>query len=131
MRIATWCIGGVNSRLPYLCHWLSRRRPDVVALQKTFAATHQFPGKALQRAGYESVFHIRDGEFRNGWGVAVLSRKTLPRPVVLQLGLPGQEDRGARFLTVRVGDLEFSSIYALYGNPRKYGAGRAIERKIA
>lgn len=61
----------------------------------------------------------------------MLSRKTLPHPKILQMGLPGQEDRGARLLTVGLGDLEFSSIYALYGNPQKYGVKGAIARKIA
>ena len=45
--------------------------------------------------------------------------------------MPGQEDPGARFLTVAVGDLEFSSVYALYGNPATYGVDGAIQRKIA
>ena len=131
MRIATWCVDGINSRLKYLCHWLGRRKPDVVALQKMFASSDHFPREALQQAGYESVFHTRDGEFRNGWGVAVLSRETLPKPRILQAGLPGQEDRGARFLTVGVGDLEFSSVYALYGDPGNFGVDGAIQRKIA
>ena len=130
MRIATWCVDGINPRWKYLCHWLARRKPDVVALQKTFAATDQFPVGALRRAGYESVFYSRDGEFRNGWGVAVLSRMNRPKPEVLQVGLPGQRDRGARFLTVRTGDLEFSSVYALYGNPAKHKFDGALERKI-
>ena len=89
VRIATWCVGGVNSRLKYLCHWLIRRKPDLVALQKTFAATAQFPVRALRQAGYESVSYSRDGEFRNGWGVAVLIRVTDPKPKVLRLGVPG------------------------------------------
>ena len=131
MRIATWCIGGISSKLRYLRHWLDNRQPDVVALQKTFAATDQFPEHALRQAGYESVVHARDGEFRNGWGVAVLVRKTIPKPKVLQMGLPGQRDPGARFVTVAVGDLEFSSVYAVYGNPAANGFGGALERKIA
>ena len=102
-----------------------------MALQKTFAATDRFPGEALRQAGYESVAHARDGEFRNGWGVAVLIRKTLPKPKVLQMGLPGQRDPGARFVTVTVGDLEFSSVYAVYGNPTANGFEGAMERKIA
>ena len=88
MRIATWCVGGINSRLKYLCHWLGRRKPDVVALQKTFARSDQFPEEALPQAGHESVFYTRDGEFRNGRGVAVLSRKTLPMPRILQVEFP-------------------------------------------
>ena len=121
MRIATWCVDSINARLKYLCHWLGRRKPDLVALQKTFASSDRFPQEALQQAGYESAFYTRDGEFNNGWGVAVLSRKTLPKPRILQEGLPGQEDRGARLLTVGVGDLEFSSVYALYGAPKTNG----------
>ena len=130
MRVATWCIDGINSHLKYLCHWLGTRKPDVVALQKTFAATDQFPERVFRQAGYESVFYSRDGEFRNGWGVAVLCRMTLPKPEILQAGLPGQEDPGARFLTVRTGDLEFSSVYALYGDPGRFGVKGALERKL-
>ena len=131
MRIATWCVDGINPRLAYLRHWLGSREPDLVALQKTFARSDRFPRKALQQAGYESAFYTRDGEFKHGWGVAVLSRKTLPKPRILQEGLPGQEDPGARFLTVAVGDLEFSSVYALYGDPATHGDDGAIQRKIA
>lgn len=130
VRIATWCVGGINSRSKYLCHWLRRREPDVVALQKTFAATDRFPEKVLRQEGYESVFYSRDGEFRNGWGVAVLSRLNRLKPEILQKGLPGREDCGARFLTVKIGDLEFSSVYAPYGNPGKNGFDGALELKI-
>lgn len=129
MRVATWCIGGINSKLRYLRHWLDERKPDVVALQKTFAATGRFPEDALRQAGYESVVHARDGEFQNGWGVAVLVRQTLPKPKVLRVGLPGQTEPGARFVTVAVGDLEFSSVYAVYGNPAVNGFEGALARK--
>ncbi|MDE0623557.1 MAG: endonuclease/exonuclease/phosphatase family protein [Bryobacterales bacterium] len=130
MRVATWCIGGINSKLRYLRHWLDSRKPDVVALQKTFAATDHFPEDALRQSGYASVVHVRDGEFQNGWGVAVLVRKTLPKPKVLQVGLPGQTELGARFVTVAAGDLEFSSVYAVYGNPAVNRFEGALERKI-
>lgn len=130
MRVATWCIGGINSKLRYLRHWLDDRKPDIVALQKTFAAPDRFPEDALRKSGYESVVHARDREFQNGWGVAVLVRVTLPKPKVLQVGLPGQTDPGARFVTVAVGDLEFSSVYAVYGNPAVNRFEGALERKI-
>ena len=119
MRVATWCVGGLGSRLEYICHWLDRRKPDLVALQKTFVATDDAPVEALRRAGYESVFYSRDGEYRNGWGVAVLCRMPRAKPTIVQAGLPGQSERSARFLTVRSGDLEFSSVYAPLREPRK------------
>ena len=60
----------------------------------------------------------------------MLSCKTLPKPWILQIGLLGQEDSGARFLAVGVGDLEFSSVYAHYGDPGNYGVDGALHRKI-
>ena len=130
MRVATWCVDGINSRLDYLCHWLSRRRPDIVALQKTYVATGKAPVEALRKIGYESIFYSRDGEYRNGWGVAVLCQESLETPRILQEGLPGQSGGGARLLTVRSGDLEFSSVYAPYGNPAKRKFKGALEHKI-
>ena len=130
IRIATWCIGGINAKRCYLLDWLDSRKPDVVALQKTFAATQSFPKNKLFQAGYHSVVHAKKGEFMNGWGVAVLVRKTLPKPCVLKTGLPCAWDPGARFVTVAVGDLKFSSVYALYGNPKKHGFQKALERKL-
>ncbi len=89
VRIATSCADGIIRRLPHLRHWLRTRKPALVAFQEAFAAADRFPAEALQQAGYESAFHIREGEFANGWGVAVLSKKTLPKPRVLQEGLAG------------------------------------------
>ena len=62
--------------------------------------------------------------------MAVLCRMPLAKPTIVQEGLPGQSDGSARFLTVRRGDLEFSSVYAPYGNPGKNGFDGALERKI-
>ena len=129
MRIATWCIGGINAKLRYLLRWLDRRKPDVVALQKTFAATEKFPKKQLRDARYESFPHARDGEHMNGWGVAVLVREGL-EPKDWRTGLCCPWDPGARFVTVAVGDLEFSSVYAVYGNPTVRGIPGALERKL-
>ena len=132
MRIATWCIDGIKAKLCYLRHWLDSRKPDVVALQKTFAATDKFPEEKLCEAGYNSVFRARDGEFRNGWGVAVLIRDELAKAAKLRFpkGLQCAWGPGARFVTVAVGDLEFSSVYADYGNPAVYKFKGALERKI-
>ena len=54
MRIATWCIDGVRGRLEVLCHWLERRRPDVVALQKIRVPEEKFPTEVLASVGYRS-----------------------------------------------------------------------------
>ena len=76
MRVATWCIGGVRGHLEVTCHWLERRRPDVVALQKIRVSEDKFPTGELLSAGYRSE-PLRRGSL---YGVAVLNRNDGPAP---------------------------------------------------
>ena len=104
MRIATWNINGLNARIDFVLHWLRARQPDVVGLQELKTADDKFPHIAFQAEGYNSVVHGQ-----KAWnGVAILSREPCE---VLQVGLPGQEESGARLLTARIGDLDFTTIY--------------------
>ncbi|MEM1202813.1 MAG: exodeoxyribonuclease III [Acidobacteriota bacterium] len=108
MRIATWNINGLNARLDYLRHWLDARRPDVVGLQELKMVDDRVPHEALAEAGYRVLTHGQ-----KSWnGVAVLSRGPM-EPV--QVGLPGQEDLGARLLTAEGDDLVFTTVYCPNG----------------
>ncbi|HKY57487.1 MAG TPA: exodeoxyribonuclease III [Aeromicrobium sp.] len=70
MRIATWNINSVRSRIERLTDWLQRTEVDILALQETKCRDDQFPGLELSALGYE-VAHFG----LNQWnGVAVLSR---------------------------------------------------------
>ena len=108
MRIATYNVNSVNKRLPYLLRWLDDRRPDVVGIQKIRVPEEKFPKQAFESLGYHAEPFCHKGDF----GVGILSRKN---PKVLLRGLPGQDELGARLLTVEIDGLEFSSIYAPYG----------------
>lgn len=108
MRIATWNINGLRARLDFLLHWLRDREPDVVGLQELKLADDQFPHDALAELGYHVVTHGQ-----KSWnGVAVLSREPAE---ARQVGLPGQEEMGARLLTVEVGGLSFTTVYCPNG----------------
>lgn len=129
MRIATSSVRSIRRRLPSVLCWLEERKPDIVALQKISAPESEFPALALEGIGYHSAAF---GPIcRTDYGVAVLSRRELPEPVVRFRGLPCPEANGARLLTVDIGRIRFSSIYAPYGNPGKYGNEQAIERRVA
>ena len=70
MKIATFNINNVNSRLPNLLAWLMMAKPDVVCLQELKATSAAFPAAALRQAGYWAVWQ---GQTR--WnGVAIASR---------------------------------------------------------
>ena len=108
MRLATWNVNGLRARLEFVLHWLRERRPDVVGLQELKLSDEQFPHEAFESAGYHAVTHGQ-----KAWnGVAIVARE---KPVVTERGLPGQESMGARFLTARLGELSFTTIYCPNG----------------
>ncbi len=113
MRIATWNVNGIRARLDFVRLWLAERQPDVVGLQELKAPDDEFPHAEIESAGYTALTHGQ-----KSWnGVAVLLRDGCEAEVV-QAGLPGQEDFGARLLTVRVdgGDgLDFTTVYVPNG----------------
>lgn len=113
MRIATFNINGVNTRLSSLLDWLEATRPDVACLQELKAADGQFPGAAVRDAGYDAVWR---GEPR--WnGVAILSR--VGEPVVTRRALPGDPaDRQSRYLEAAVNGVLVACLYLPNGNPQ-------------
>ena len=121
MRIATWNINGLRARLDFLRLWLEERQPDVVGLQELKLRDEHFPHDAFAELGYHAVVHGQ-----KSWnGVAILAREPL-EPV--HTGLPGQQDMGARLITARVGDLDFTTVYCPNG---KHLEHEDFKRKLA
>ena len=112
MRIATFNINGVNTRLVNLLEWLEAARPDVVCLQELKATDAQFPATAIRQAGYSAVWK---GESR--WnGVAILSRGG--EPVVTRRSLPGDaKDIQSRYIEAAVDGVLIGCLYLPNGNP--------------
>jgi exodeoxyribonuclease-3 len=108
MRIATWNVNGLRARMDFVLHWLRARQPDVVGLQELKLEDEGFPADVFEAEGYGAVTHGQ-----KAWnGVAILSRKPA---VLLQRGLPGQGELGARLVTARVEDLVFTTVYCPNG----------------
>jgi exodeoxyribonuclease-3 len=55
MRIPSWNVNSVRSRLDQLTAWLARAAPDVVCMQETKVEDHVFPHEALAEVGYRTV----------------------------------------------------------------------------
>lgn len=73
MKIATWNVNSVRSRLDHLIQWLEQTSIDIVCLQETKVIDTQFPLEPLQRQGY--YCYIFGQKAYNG--VAILSRSEL------------------------------------------------------
>ncbi|MDR6692971.1 exodeoxyribonuclease III [Stenotrophomonas sp. 1337] len=113
LRIATFNVNGIGTRLPHLLSWLQREAPDVVALQELKAVDAAFPVDALERAGYGALWL---GEAR--WnGVAILARDALP--IESRRHLPGEPaDTQSRYLEAAVHGVVVAALYLPNGNPQ-------------
>jgi len=113
MKIATYNVNGIRSRLPNLLEWLQRESPDVACLQELKAVDESFPMLALKAAGYEAIWHGQ-----KSWnGVAILARGVVP--VETRRGLPeGDGDSHSRYLEATVNRIRIASLYLPNGNPQ-------------
>ncbi|MDT0691868.1 exodeoxyribonuclease III [Salegentibacter sp. F188] len=112
MKIATYNVNGINARLPVLLRWLESENPDVVCLQELKAPDEKIPKKAIEEAGYRTIWYGQ-----KQWnGVAILARDLEINEVTR--GLPGDpDDHQSRYLEALVGDLLIACLYLPNGNP--------------
>ena len=73
MRIATWNVNSVRTRLDQVLAWLQQERPEVLCLQETKVTDELFPLEAFEGLGYTMA--ISGQKAYNG--VAILSRLPL------------------------------------------------------
>jgi len=112
MRIATFNVNGIGSRLPALLQWLEETQPDVACLQELKAPQEKFPEMEIRAAGYCPIWHGQ-----KSWnGVAILARGTEPQE--LQRGLPGDpDDEQSRYIEAAVNGILVACLYLPNGNP--------------
>jgi len=83
VRVATWNVNSIRSRVDRVAAWLQRRDIDVLALQETKCRDDQFPEARFTELGYQ-VAHVGYSQWN---GVAIVSRVGL---VDVEIGFPGQ-----------------------------------------
>ena len=113
LRIASYNINGVNSRLPVLTRWLEEVAPDIVGLQELKCTDEAFPREAIEALGYSAIWHGQ-----KSWnGVALLSR--VGEPVETRRSLPGDPDPSqSRYIEAAVCGILVGNMYAPNGNPK-------------
>ncbi|WP_211699240.1 exodeoxyribonuclease III [Mycobacterium spongiae] len=85
MRLATWNVNSIRTRLDRVRDWLVRAEVDVLAIQETKCSDSQFPSLPFFELGYE-VAHVGFDQWN---GVAIASRIGLDD---VQYGFEGQPD---------------------------------------
>ena len=112
LRIASYNINGINSRLHVLTRWLDEFAPEIACLQELKCTDEAFPSQAIEALGYSAIWH---GQQR--WnGVAILSR--VGEPVETGRGLPGDpDDTHSRYIEAAVCGILIGNLYLPTGNP--------------
>jgi len=124
MKIATFNVNGITSRLPRVLEWLEEARPDIACLQELKTSDETFPRLEIEAAGYQAVWHGQKG-FN---GVAVLARDGGDL-VERRRGLPGDpDDTHSRYLEASAHGVVVASIYLPNGNPQP---GPKFDYKLA
>jgi exodeoxyribonuclease-3 len=111
MRLATWNVNSVRSRLPRLVQWLAEVGPDVVCLQETKISDDGFPSDEVGELGYAVATH-GDGRWN---GVALLSKVGLDDVVRGFPAEPGFPDPETRAISATCGGLRVWSVYVPNG----------------
>src|SRR6202451_2508548 len=109
MKIASWNLNSVRSRLSHVTTWLQARKPDVLLLQELKGT--EFPSEAFNALGYESVA-VTQKAYN---GVAILSRDRIETVNKVLVG--DAADDHARFLEVIIQGIRIVNIYLPNGNP--------------
>ena len=123
MKVATYNVNGINGRLSRVLEWLADSRPDVVCLQEIKTTDAKCPARALEDAGYCSLWHGQ----RSHHGVAILARDECP--IEIRRGLPGDDlDTQARYIEADVKGIVVASVYLPNGNPQP---GPKFDYKLA
>lgn len=113
LKIATFNVNGITTRLPHLLEWLAQEKPDIVGLQELKALDGAFPAGVLRDAGYGCIW-----QGQRSWnGVALLARGQ--DPVESRRGLPWDTtDTQSRYIEAAIHGVVVGCLYLPNGNPQ-------------
>lgn len=116
MRIATWNVNSIRSRLPHVTEWLKNNPCDIVLLQELKCTEEDFPHEAFEDLNYNVALYGQ----KTYNGVAILSKTPIQ---IISKGIPGFQDPSARYLECFTNGITVACIYVPNGgevNSDKY-----------
>ncbi len=98
MKLVSFNVNGLRSRLHQLEALIDKHQPEIIGLQETKVQDADFPVAAIEALGYRVAYHGQ----KTHYGVALLSRQ---EPAGVQLGFPGDGDEAQKRLICGVFEL--------------------------
>ena len=87
MKVATWNVNSIRTRLGHVTNWLEANPVDVLCLQETKVVDDAFPQGAFEAMGYHCCVYGQ----KSYNGVAIISRKPLEAHLGFQAVLPTEQ----------------------------------------
>lgn len=117
MKIATWNVNSIRTRLEIVTNWLEQNPVDVLCVQETKVTDEQFPIAAISACGYHA--YISGQKSYNG--VAIFSKQPLTNVSVgfgsvLAPELVGDLDEQKRVITGNLNGVQIVNLYVPNGN---------------
>jgi exodeoxyribonuclease-3 len=109
MKIATWNVNSIRSRLEHVLTWWDTVQPDVLCLQETKVVNDDFPSEAFEQRGLQVVHHGQKAYN----GVALISKESMTEEV---FGFNGEDMEGqTRVVAGRVAGIRIVNLYIPQG----------------
>lgn len=117
MKIATWNVNSIRTRLAQVIDWLGENPVDVLCLQETKVPDAEFPRSALEELGY----HLYISGQKSYNGVALISRQPMSDVSVGFAPVLGSEkvgdfDQQKRLITGIIDESRIISVYVPNGS---------------
>lgn len=104
IKIATWNVNSIRTRLNHLLQWLNENQPDIIAIQEIKTIDEKFPYAEIEAAGYQVTYYGQ----KSYNGVAIISKEKLNHIVK---NIPCFPDTQARVIAGSYRDLRVINLY--------------------
>jgi exodeoxyribonuclease III len=110
VKIATWNINSIGSRIQHVIEWCEANQADVVCLQETKCVDEKFPQQRFKRIGFEHI--VVHGEKAYN-GVAIMSK--LPLEDVQKNFAGDWADVPKRLIAATIDGIRVVNVYVPHG----------------
>ena len=117
MKIATWNINSIGSRIQHVIDWCETNQPDVLCLQETKCVDDKFPASRFKRIGFEHIAVHGEKAYN---GVAIISKLRLDD---VQKNFPLSEaNESKRLIAATIDGIRVVNVYVPHGT--KFGSDK-------
>jgi exodeoxyribonuclease-3 len=108
MKIGSFNVNSLRSRLPVVLRWLAEHQPNVLAVQETKVQDADFPTEAFETTGYKHAFKGQ----KSYNGVAIFSKAEIKN---VKFGFDDEPKDEARLITVEIAGIVVVNTYIPQG----------------